>query len=494
MRYSTEAPAFRRFSALTVWLLAGLGAACTDGLAPYDAQRDSPVGPTFSLESTTEGMVVTGPGQGSVPLVKSFDASGDEAGSFLAYAETFTDGVRVASGDVNGDGIEDMVTGAGPGGGPHVKVFDGVDGSELMSFFAYDASFTGGVTVAAGDVNGDGHADIITGTGAGGGPHVKVFDGQTGDELASFFAFDGSFTGGVNVAVGDVNGDGTGDVVVAAGPGSLPVVKVFDGPGGAELTTIIPYAPTFTGGVFVGAGDVDGDGYADLVTGSGPGGGPHVKVFSGQTGSELASYFAYIAAFTGGVRVAASDVNGDGIDDVITGAGPGGGPHVKVFEAASTTELLSFFAYASGFRGGVWVTASKVFDGPSDSDGDGLPDDSDNCPDVSNPDQADFDGDGAGDACDPDDDGDGVDDVDDAFPQSNPDDQVWVGETQTDVANRTLADGATFNDLIAQCVADAANHGELVSCVASLSGQWGEAGLISGRERGMLVKAAAGQS
>lgn len=271
-------------------------------------------------------------------------------------------------------------------------------------------------------------------------------------------------------------------------------MKAFDGQTGAELTSFFAFDASFTGGVWVGAGDVDDDGYADIVTGAGPGGVPHVKVFSGQSGSELASYLAYTAAFRGGVRVAAGDVNGDGIDDVVTGAGPGGGPHVKAFDAASTTELLSFFAYASGFRGGVWVAALEVFEGESDSDGDGVPDASDNCPDASNPDQADFDGDGVGDVCDADDDGDGVDDVDDAFPQSNTDALVSVGGAQTDVENQTLAGGATFNDLIEQCLAEAANHGEVVSCVADLTTRWRKDGLISGRERGTLIKAAAGQS
>ncbi len=108
--------------------------------------------------------------------------TGAEIFSFFAYAPTFAGGVRVASGDVNGDGVPDIITGAGPGGGPHVRVFDGapaVAGSlvELLSFFAYHSSFTGGVFVGAADLNGDGKADIITGAGSGGGPHVRVFDG-----------------------------------------------------------------------------------------------------------------------------------------------------------------------------------------------------------------------------------------------------------------------------------------------------------------------------
>src|SRR5690606_1560222 len=128
------------------------------------------------------------------------------------------------------DGEPDVVVGPGPGAGPHVKVFDGTDtGIELGCFFAFDAGFLGGVVVGAGDRNGDDHADIVVGAGPGGAPHVKTFDGLTGAETNSFFAYGPEFTGGVRVATGDVNGDGLDDIITGAGPGAGPHVKVFDG-------------------------------------------------------------------------------------------------------------------------------------------------------------------------------------------------------------------------------------------------------------------------
>src|SRR5262245_17691584 len=92
----------------------------------------------------------------------------------------FFGGVRIASADVTGDSVADIITAAGPGGGPHVRVMSGATGKDSLNFMAYDPAFSGGVFVAAGDVTGDGLADIVTGTDKGGVPQVKVFDGRSG--------------------------------------------------------------------------------------------------------------------------------------------------------------------------------------------------------------------------------------------------------------------------------------------------------------------------
>jgi hypothetical protein len=217
----------------------------------------------------------------------------------------------VAACDVNGDGRTDVVTGAGPGGGPHVRVFDGVTGTELASFFAYDTGFTGGVFVACGDVDGDGVRDLITGADAGGGPHVRVLKLQSGIPggvvpFLDFFAYDPAFSGGVRVAAGNVDGSDRVSIVLGAGAGGGPHVRAVKlvAAGVAEVASFFAYDPGFVGGVFVTAGNVLGDARAEIVTGAGPGGGPHVRIFTGTGIDTGVSFFAYDPSFTGGVIAA----------------------------------------------------------------------------------------------------------------------------------------------------------------------------------------------
>ena len=172
-------------------------------------------------------------------------------------------------------------TGAGAGGGPRVSVYNSLNNSVLASFFAFEEDFKGGVQTAVADVNNDGISDVIVGAGAGGGPRVQVFNGATNftTTLFDFFAFSTEFSGGVDVAGGDFNADGFADIVVGAGAGGGPQVSIFDGRTGNVLTQFFAYDQSFRGGVTVAVGDVDGSSFNSVVTGAGAGGGSHVKSF-----------------------------------------------------------------------------------------------------------------------------------------------------------------------------------------------------------------------
>ena len=215
----------------------------------------------------------------------------------------------------------DLLAAAGPGGGPHVRLIDGATGQNIFSFFAYSADFRGGIRVATADVNGDGISDIITGAGLGGGPHVKVFSGRDGAELASFLAFAPTDRGGVSVAAGDLNRDGNADIIVGAGVGAEPAVKVFSGRTFAETGVFLAYSPAFLGGVNVAVGDVSGDGTHDIISGAGAGGSPHVRAFNGQSFQPILSYYASAPNSASGVSVGTIEANGDDRAEIVSDDG-----------------------------------------------------------------------------------------------------------------------------------------------------------------------------
>ncbi len=302
--------------------------------------------------------LVLSPLSGYKSYVKITDENGKINGEeFLSYGESFKGGANIGSGDIDGDGIEEIITGAGQGGGPHIRIFD-ASGKVKGQFFAYASNFRGGVNVAACDMDDDGASEIITGAGQGGGPHIRIFD-ASGKVKGQFFAYASNFRGGVNVACGDIDGDGANEIITGPGQGGGPHIRIFK-PTGEVEGQFFAFDSSFRGGVRIAVANVVDEvkSKSEIIAVPGQGYKPQVKIFDNKS-TLLSQFSAYNENFSGGMKVAAGDINNDGLAEIITGAGQGGTPHVRVFNKKGSI-LGSFYAFESEFSGGVNVSSINI--------------------------------------------------------------------------------------------------------------------------------------
>ena len=278
----------------------------------------------------------------------------------LAHFTDLGPAARVVTADLNGDGVPDYIGASGPGVPNRVQVLDGHTLAVLADFSPFEASFTGGVCVAAADLTGAGTVAVILTPDVGGGPVVAVYNGAAlarGQvaEVARFYGIaDPNFRGGVRAAVGTAGG--VTALVVTAGPGGGPRVAVYDAgavaAGSADPTRLVPdfyaFEPGFTGGVTVAAGDLGGS--SDLAFGVGAGGGPRVRVVdlaallatggvasvdAAPAGVRVADFFAGDPTARPGVRVAVGAAGGGSL--AALAVQPASGGPVSMYTAAALT-------------------------------------------------------------------------------------------------------------------------------------------------------------
>ncbi len=365
------------------------------------------------------GFVVTAPGIApknafAPPIVQVFDkASGDLLYTFSAYESTYRDSIRVALGDFNFDGIDDIVTTTQHNGG-RMRFFDGSTGQQFTEGAlgqetpVFGTSRNTGAFVAVGNVNGFGRPEIIVGSSLisarVGGGKVKVYSldssdlapaesaqpeqGSGSDTLTvikEYTPFGARFKGGVRVAAANVDGFSQGDAMPENGPG-LNEDDIIVGQGyrggrvlvykGATDTVLHDFqvgGTKFKGGVAVAAADINGDGKADIIVGRNTGKPSNVEVFSGLDHTKIGpSILPFDSAYRFGVRVAAADVNGDGIADIIASVGIKNQSLVKFydgedFRAGTVTEITGrqLNAYSQFPNVALWVAASRIISRPS---------------------------------------------------------------------------------------------------------------------------------
>ncbi|MEY2469935.1 MAG: thermitase [Actinomycetota bacterium] len=280
------------------------------------------------------------------------------------YGIGFGGGVGVAIGDVTAASAgSEIVTAAGPGGGPHVRVFSSSMNPLGGGFYAYGANFSGGVDVAVGDAVAESPGDeIVTGAGPGAAPHVRTFLGDgspaPGGPGSGFYAYGEGFHGGVMVAVGDVRPDVPGEeIVTGAGAGGGPHVRVFSADGTPlDGGGFFAFDAAFHNGVQVAVGNFDGGDGMEIAVAAGPGGGPHVRTFRGDGSPISGGFFAYAQNFNGGVDIASAQLDG-GLDEIVTVPRSGGGPHVRPFRSDGAPIGGGVFGFAGSVTTGLSVAS-----------------------------------------------------------------------------------------------------------------------------------------
>ena len=286
---------------------------------------------------------------GSLPLVRRYDGRGNVLADFYAYNEAFTGGVRVAMGDVDGDGELEIVTGAGPGGGPQVRIFD-LDGRPEGQFFAFDEGGRGGIYVATADTNADGIDEIIVTADRDSTGQVRIFN-KHGHLKGSFFPL-GRTDVALLVSGANFDDDFEQELIVTARSQSDGTVWVYDGTG-----TYVRSFTSFNGevdSISATGGDLDGDGISEILVASGPGHIPRVSVYN-QSGALLDSFLAFRDGFTGGVSVAIGDIDNNGRSEIYVAPLSSGGPQVRIFE--QTLELIGgFFTFDQADRYGTFIS------------------------------------------------------------------------------------------------------------------------------------------
>lgn len=231
---------------------------------------------------------------------------------FFAYEEDYRGGNQIIERDLDGDGSREFVV----ADINKVEIFNN-QGQNIKTFYPYTERYNQGVNITVGDLDNNGTLEIITGTENGGGPHVRIFNHKGELINPGFFAYADNFRGGVNITVGDLEGDGYKEIIAGAGVGGGPHVRVFAADGRLINPGFFAFDKTFRGGVNVAAGDIDGDGVDEIIAGPGKGGGPQIRAFDRNGNLDGPEFFAFDKNLRDGVEVVVSDMDSDGVAEII---------------------------------------------------------------------------------------------------------------------------------------------------------------------------------
>jgi FG-GAP-like repeat/FG-GAP repeat len=351
-----------------------------DGVSGADVSGFFPYGDRSQVGARVAAGDLNGDGTAdiiAVPLgstrISAFRVTGGAAFRNIdAFGAELPGPVSIAAGNLVGDARAEIVAAAPTYSGAEVKIFDPASGTADTVLYPYGGVSVTSVVVALGDVNGDDVRDMVLSADTPSGTEVKAVD-SGGKELANFYVLDSAIVPGASIAAGDLDGDGRAEIVLGGGPTNAPWPPVANGPDqrvaiyepdGTEVHAFDAYPGLFQGGVRVALADVEGDSRPEMITGPGPGSEPEIAVWSQHflpgvdRGTRLNHFLAFDSSFRGGVSVATGDVNGDGHAEIVAGTGSGPSSEVRVFDRAA--RLLHSFSPFGAYNGGVSVATGDL--------------------------------------------------------------------------------------------------------------------------------------
>jgi hypothetical protein len=222
--------------------------------------------------------IITASLAGVNPKVKVISNDSKEVLKLNPFSKWYNQEVSVAFGDINRDGKDEIIVGAGKNALPTIKIYD-LGGNLIKEFLAFEKSYSGGVEVAVGDVDADMFLDIVATRANWGAPEIKVFNNKY-EEVGNFLVFPKRFTAGLRLAIGDINGDSVKEIIITPRVGNPDIVAFrVDG---LKVADFSAYGNSYRNGLSITAGDFDGDGIDEIVSCTTSGREAEIKIFNNQ--------------------------------------------------------------------------------------------------------------------------------------------------------------------------------------------------------------------
>lgn len=288
-----------------------------------------------------------------IPTVKIW---GSEPASFVAFKEIRgATGGSVTFADTNGDGISEIIVSSGNGIDPRVNIYK-KDGTLLSWFLPYETKMKQGVHVIAANLDEDTIPELIVSPQYGGSSEVRVFK-KTGAFYVLYKkwnAFEDTFSGGVAIAAADINADDREEIIVSSGPGRIGEIRTYTTDGNL-VHSFFPFEDTHATGVNIATGDINGDCEKEIIA-SEASKGSRVRIFSVHGTPKMLN--EWNALQSGGVTLATADTDYDGKDEIITASNGDTSPTISIMETDGTVGD-TWNAASDNYRGAIAIAAGR---------------------------------------------------------------------------------------------------------------------------------------